>query len=152
MTSPPDTRTPGIGGNQSEGKSTNDAVSFSDNSHNSLAPEKQDCKPHSGDLGPYPYAPGSKGPDGTSQDAAKAIAGQVKALRTIALSAVATLGDATPLEAIAITGLTDRQLQPRFFELKEMGLLEAAGERRCNPSGKFAAVLTLTDNAKERLA
>lgn len=104
------------------------------------------------DLGPYPHTPGSKGPDGTSQAAAEAIAPLAPALRSIALKAIAKLGSATPLEAIAITGLTERQLQPRFSELKEMGLIEATGERRQNPSGKSAAVLALTDLGRERLA
>lgn len=98
----------------------------------------------------YPYEPGSKGPDGTSQDAAAAIAPQAKALRAIALRTLAKLGEATPLEAIAATSLDRTQLQPRFSELKDMGLIKATGERRRNPSGKFAAVLTLTDLGRER--
>ena len=100
----------------------------------------------------YPDNPGAKGPDGTSQDAADAIAPSVSHLRRLAMLALERLGEATPLEAVAIAGVTRESLQPRFSELRAMGLVEPTGARRRNPSGKYAAVLTLTTLARNRLA
>ena len=99
----------------------------------------------------YPHEPGSKGPDGTSQDAADAIKPNVSRLRRIAILALARLGEATPLEAVAAIGLPRESLQPRFSELRAMGLVQPTGARRRNPSGKFAAVLRLTDDGRAAL-
>lgn len=99
----------------------------------------------------YPTAAGSKGRDGTSQEAAKAIQPRVACLRYRAMEALASLGSATVLEAIAVAGGTRESLQPRFSELRNLGLVEATGERRRNPSGKWAAVLALTDEGCARL-
>ena len=96
----------------------------------------------------YPDNPGAKGPDGTSQDAAEAIAPCVSHLRRIAMRCLAKLGEATVLEAVAISGVTRESLQPRFSELRTMGLVEPTGARRRNPSGKYAAVLRLTDEGR----
>ena len=98
----------------------------------------------------YPDNPGAKGPDGTSQDAAKAMAPTVSHLRRVAMRVIAGLGEATALEAIAVAGVTRESLQPRFSELRAMGLIEATGARRRNPSGTSASVLRLT--AKGRAA
>lgn len=100
----------------------------------------------------YPDTPGAKGPDGTSQDAAEAIAPCVSHLRHVAMRALDRLGEATVLEAVAIADVTRESLQPRFSELRAMGLVKPTGERRRNPSGKSAAVLTLTELARTRLA
>ena len=99
----------------------------------------------------YPDNPGAKGPDGTSQDAADAIAASVSHLRRVAMRSLARLGEATPLEAIAIAGATRESLQPRFSELRALGLVEPTGARRRNPSGKCAAVLRLTDKGRAAL-
>lgn len=99
----------------------------------------------------YPETPGSKGQDGTSQAAAKAIAPNAKTLRRMALVTLDRLGTGTPLEVTSTAKAHPSQLQPRFSELKAMGLIEATGERRRNPSGKMAAVLTLTERGKEAL-
>jgi len=99
----------------------------------------------------YPQAPGSKGLDGTSQAAAKAIAPNVRSLRHKALVTLDGLGTGTPLEVTANAKAHPSQLQPRFSELKAMGLIFATGERRRNPSGKMAAVLALTESGKEAL-
>lgn len=99
----------------------------------------------------YPESPGSKGLDGTSQSAAKAIAPSANTLRRKALATLATLGSATPLEVTSSAKAHPSQLQPRFSELKAMGLIAATGERRRNPSGKMAAVLELTERGKEVL-
>ncbi len=100
----------------------------------------------------YPENPGAKGPDGTSQEAAKAIAANVSHLRRAAMAALARLGEATPLEAVAITGVSRESLQPRFSELRAMGLVEPTGARRRNPSGKRASVLRLTKRGQEVIA
>lgn len=99
----------------------------------------------------YPYSPGSKGPDGTSQEAAKAIAPSAKSLRGLALRTLGKLGSATVLEAVPVAGVPREALQPRFSELRAMGLVEATGERRRNPSGKSAAVLRLTEEGRAAL-
>ena len=96
----------------------------------------------------YPDIPGAKGPDGTSQDAADVIAPSVPRLRRVAMLALAHLGEATPLEVVAVAGVPREALQPRFSELRTMGLVEPTGTRRRNPSGKFAAVLRLTDQGR----
>ncbi len=99
----------------------------------------------------YPDSPGAKGPDGTSQAAAAAIQPSVTRLRRLALRTLGQLGAATVLEAVPIAGVSREALQPRFSELRAMGLVEATGERRRNPSGKFAAVLRLTDKGRAAL-
>lgn len=99
----------------------------------------------------YPDDPGAKGPDGTSQDAADAIAPSVPHLRRVAMLALERLGTATPLEAVAVSGVPREALQPRFSELRAMGLVEPTGARRRNPSGKFAAVLRLTEQGRAAL-
>lgn len=99
---------------------------------------------------PYPHTPGAKGQDGTSQDAAVSMSPQANHLRRLALMTLGELGQATVLEAVARAGVTRESLQPRFSELRAMGLVEATGARRRNPSGKAAAVLRLT--AKGRAA
>lgn len=100
----------------------------------------------------YPVLPGSKGRDGTSQEAAEAIQPRLANLRRKAMEAIAALGSATVLEAITAAGGTRESLQPRFSELRNLGLVKPTGERRRNPSGKWAAVLALTDEGRAQLA
>jgi hypothetical protein len=99
----------------------------------------------------YPDNPGAKGPDGTSQDAADAIAPAVPNLQRVIMSALAQRGEATPLETTAATGLTREAIQPRLSEPRRLGLVEPTGTRRQNPSGKWAAVLRLTDKGRAAL-
>lgn len=99
----------------------------------------------------YPDIPGAKGPDGTSQEAAEAIAPCVSYLRRVAMRSLDKLGKATVLEAVAFAGVARESLQPRFSELRALGLVEATGERRRNPSGKSAAVLRLTNEGRVAL-
>lgn len=99
----------------------------------------------------YPNNPGAKGPDGTSQEAAASIAPSVRHLRRVALQALDRLGEATPLEAVALVGIPREAIQPRFSELRAMGFVEPSGLRRRNPSGKYAAVLRLTDKGRAAL-
>lgn len=98
-----------------------------------------------------PETPGAKGPDGTSQDAAKEIAPCASYLRGVAMRSLEKLGEATVLEAVAFANVTRESLQPRFSECRAMGLVEPTGARRRNPSGKWAAVLRLTDKGRAAL-
>ena len=100
----------------------------------------------------YPDIPGAKGSDVTSQDAAEAIAPTVSHLRRLAMRTLARLGEGTPLEAVAISGVTREALQPRFSELRALGWVEATGKRKRNPSGKMASVLRLTKKGRRMLA
>lgn len=99
----------------------------------------------------YPDVPGSKGSDGTSQGAAEAIAPCVSYLRRVAIRALDGLGEATVLEAVAFAEVARESLQPRFSELRAMGLVEPTGARRRNPSGKGATVLRLTEKGRAAL-
>ena len=99
----------------------------------------------------YPDTPGAKGLDGTSQDAAEAIAPCVSYLRRVAMQSLVRLGEATVLEAVAVSKVTCESLQPRFSELRAMGFVEPTGARRRNPSGKGAAVLRLTEQGRAAL-
>ena len=100
----------------------------------------------------YPQIPGAKGSDGTSQEAARAIAPSVTRLRRLALRTLASLGEATMLEAVSVAGVERESLQPRFSELRALGFVEPTGKRRPNPSGKNASVLRLTDRGKQVIA
>jgi len=97
----------------------------------------------------YPDVPGAKGPDGTSQDAAAKMERCASHLRRLAMRCLAELGEATVLEAVAVAQVTRESLQPRFSELRAMGMVEPTGQRRRNPSGKGAAVLRLTAKGME---
>lgn len=99
----------------------------------------------------YPDIPGAKGPDGTSQEAAEAMMPSASFLRRLAMHALDKLGEATVLEAVAFAGVSRESLQPRFSELRSMGLVEPTGDRRRNPSGKKAAVLRLTEKGRAAL-
>ena len=100
----------------------------------------------------YPNFPGFKGPDKTGQESAEAIAPCVSHLRQLALRTLAQIGPATVLEAVVAAGVTRESLQPRYSELRRMGLVEPSGERKRNPSGKSASVLRLTERGQEALA
>lgn len=120
-----------------------------------FAPKLRRCRPpHLGGMAMtdrYPNIPGAKGPDGTSQEAAGSINSRASYLRRLALLTLAGLGEATVLEAVAAAGVNRESLQPRFSELRALGLVEPTGARRRNPSGKLAAVLRLTEAGKSAL-
>lgn len=99
----------------------------------------------------YPIMPGAKGADGTSQDAAIAFQPCASRLRLAALKWLARLGEGAPLEVVEKSGIARESLQPRFSELRRLGLVEPTGERHTNPSGKSAAVLRLTPAGWEAL-
>ncbi len=99
-------------------------------------------------LGRYPDAPGAKGRDGTSQDAAAAIASRVPYMRRKALLALYQLAEAVSIEIAAASGHTREAILPRVSELRRMGLVEPTGARKLNPSGQTAAVLRLTGRGR----
>lgn len=99
----------------------------------------------------YPKILGAKGSDGASQYAAEAITPCVSYLRRVAMRSLDRLGEATVLEAVAFAEVARESLQPRFSELRAMGLVEPTGARGRNPSGKGAAVLRLTAKGKAAL-
>ena len=99
----------------------------------------------------YSDMPGAKGPEGTSQDAAEAIGPCVSYLRRVAIRTLDKMGEATVLEAVAVAEVARESLQPRFSELRAMGMVEPTGARRRNPSGKGAAVLRLTEKGRSAL-
>lgn len=94
--------------------------------------------------GRYPDVPGAKGCDGTSQDAAAAMAQHVPYMRRKALLALGQLGEAVSIEVAVATGHTREAILPRLSELRAMGLVEPTGARKRNPSGQTAAILRLT--------
>lgn len=98
-----------------------------------------------------PDFPGSKDPDGTSQDAAEAITPYVSCRHCLAMRALDGLGEGAPLEAVAFAEVARESLLPRFSELRAMGLVEPTGARRRNPSGWGAAVLRLTEKGRAAL-
>jgi hypothetical protein len=100
----------------------------------------------------YPGTPGAKGQDSTSQKAAAAMATRAPCLRLLAMRTLARLEVATPLEVVAAAKVTREALQPRLSELRAIGLVEATGARRQNPSGKWAAVLQLSAEGRKMLA
>ncbi|MDE1915014.1 MAG: hypothetical protein KGJ57_04985 [Sphingomonadales bacterium] len=105
----------------------------------------------------FPENPGAKGLTAatfaTSADAADAITSSRERLARIAIRTLALLGEAAPFEVVAASGVKGCALQPRMSECIAEGLMEPTGERRRNPdTGKTAAVLTLTDLARERLS
>lgn len=97
----------------------------------------------------YPFKAGFKGYDGTSEAAAQSIDPVAGRLRRVVLATLAAHGPMTMLEAVARTPFTRESLQPRFSELRKMGLIEPTGERRPNPSGRSALVWQLTPQGRE---
>jgi hypothetical protein len=93
----------------------------------------------------YPDHPGSKGPDGTSQAAAVAMARHARPLQWRALETIDRIGPATALEVCEASKVAREAMHPRLSELRALGQVEPTGERRRNPSGKTAAILRLTD-------
>lgn len=99
----------------------------------------------------YPTGPGHKGGDGTSQQAAQALAPEVSGIRRIVLRAFCARHPAgmTSDEAAAAVKLSILTVRPRCTELRRMNMLEATAERRRNGSGNTATVLRASRNAME---
>lgn len=98
----------------------------------------------------YPNFPDAKAPDGTSQDATGAIAPSTSHLRRVA-KVLEQLAEPPHLEIVASAGVARESLPPHFSELRAMQLMEPAGARRRNPSGKCTAILRLADKGLEAL-
>jgi len=100
----------------------------------------------------YPYAPGAKR-DGTSAEAAAAMAGRARTLRERALAILKSriLG-ATADELAAAMSESVLAVRPRITELQEMGLIQATTARRRNVSGRSATVwIAVQEAAQGRL-
>ena len=88
----------------------------------------------------YPDMPGFKA-QGASQEAAKAITGIAKTLRTRALLCISrTPGGMTADEVAAELGASPFAVRPRVTELNRLGLIERAEGRRRNASGMTATI------------
>lgn len=91
------------------------------------------------DLFAYPSSPGFKR-DGTSRDAAAAIADRAPGIRERVFAALKSRGPMTADECGVALGLEWWTVRPRFSELVRLGRIRATGERRANESGKQADV------------
>lgn len=91
----------------------------------------------------YPAMPGAKGPDGTSQDAAKAVAPPVSHLRRLAMRSLARLGRQPRRGHGNYPAPLGNRSSRAFSELRAMSPIESNGARRRNPSGKSASELRL---------
>ena len=87
----------------------------------------------------YRYGAGSY-PVETSIDAGESIAPDLRRMRKKTYDAIAAAGaiGMTPIECSEKTGLERWTVQPRFTELKKLGLIVDSGMRRRNPSGRNA--------------
>lgn len=90
----------------------------------------------------YPESPGFK-KAGTSEAAARSVAGRAPGLRERALKAVKAAGAAglTADECAAALGATVLAVRPRFTELLEKGMIRETQRLRRNESGRMARVM-----------
>lgn len=90
----------------------------------------------------YPDAPGYRRAGGTSEQAARAVAGSAAAKRARVLAEVARHGvaGATADEIARALGLSVLSVRPRVSELNRSGFIVASGSRRKNDSGLNASV------------
>jgi predicted ArsR family transcriptional regulator len=95
---------------------------------------QEEARPVSG----YPNTPGAKR-EGTSADAAEAMADKAATLRA-AVRAALRVDRLTADECAAVLGHSVLSIRPRVTELFKMGEIEDAGERRKNASGRNAIV------------
>lgn len=98
----------------------------------------------------FPYTAGFKGSAETGREAAEAINKKLGRLQRLVQSAVKARGryGLTPEEAADILRMDRVSVQPRFSELKALGLVKDSGLRRINPSSrKRAVVWVLTEYA-----
>jgi len=97
----------------------------------------------------YPYVAGSRGVE-TSDQAAESITPALRKLRKLAYDAVASAGPdgLTSTECADKVGLDRWSVQPRFTELKLLGLIIDSGLRRRNPSGRNAIAWVVTGGTR----
>lgn len=90
----------------------------------------------------YPAGPGFKQAGGTSEQAARAVAGSAAGKRARVLAEVARRGGAgaTADEIAQALGLSVLSVRPRVSELNRSGFIVASGSRRKNDSGLNASV------------
>jgi transcription initiation factor IIE alpha subunit len=90
----------------------------------------------------YPAGPGYKQAGGTSEQAARAVAGSAAGKRARVLAEVARRGiaGATADEIAQSLGLSVLGVRPRMSELHSSGEIVATGSRRKNESGLLATV------------
>jgi len=95
-------------------------------------------------LAMFPNTPGFKEQGGTSEEAAKKVAGWRDRLYIAILAALgraeAGMGGLTADECAAMIDSTPGAVRPRFTELKLLGQVEKTGKRRKNSSGMSATV------------
>ena len=95
---------------------------------------------HDAAVSGYPDTPGAKR-DGTSAEAADAIAGRAPNLRAAALAAIKASDGLTADEVAGVLGdLSILSIRPRVAELARLGCVEDSGARRRNHSGRPAIV------------
>lgn len=89
----------------------------------------------------YPAGPGYKQAGGTSEQAARAVAGSAANLRARVLAEFARHpAGATADEVAQALGCSVLSIRPRTSELHRSGEIVATGSRRKNDSGLLAAV------------
>ncbi|MDR7155373.1 hypothetical protein J2W40_002200 [Sphingobium xenophagum] len=91
----------------------------------------------------FPYTAGFKGSAETGREAAEAINKKLGRLQRLVLGAVKGRGryGLTPEEGADILDIDRVSVQPRFSELKALGLVKDSGQRRVNPSSRKRAVV-----------
>lgn len=87
----------------------------------------------------YPESPGFRDTD-TSKAAAEEMKPTAATLRNACLLELGWFGPKTADECAAWLEESPLSIRPRFSELKRLGKIEDAGERRRNASGKSAIV------------
>jgi predicted ArsR family transcriptional regulator len=87
----------------------------------------------------YPAAPGAK-VEGTSRDAADAMAGRAANLREACRRALLEAGPMSADECAELLAESVLAVRPRFSELRTLGLIDDTGWRRANRSGRNAVV------------
>ncbi|MCC6321080.1 MAG: hypothetical protein IT438_06535 [Phycisphaerales bacterium] len=99
-------------------------------------------------LAPTPLAP-RNAPPGTSEVAARRIAGHAAAQRAAVLAVIVKSGafGATDAEIESVTGIRAQSVSPRRGELHKLGLIVDSGRRRPTPRGRPAAVWVTTNHA-----
>jgi hypothetical protein len=95
----------------------------------------------------YPHQPGFKKP-GTSEAAAKEMAGRAPRLRDRIIDCLRRYGPMTPDEAADRLGVSILSARPRFSELARMGIIVPTGERRKCGERTRADVMRLVESAQ----
>jgi predicted ArsR family transcriptional regulator len=92
----------------------------------------------------YPEVAGAKANGGPSAEAAIKVAGTASRLRRLVLDELVRRGPATADEIATRLERSALAIRPRLSELRAVGLIEDAGDRRKNRSGLSASVWRAT--------